>query len=297
MRAVAVGIRARRHWHPLDAVLFPAGFFRLKDSFGPFDIAQRMERLVEHDISAVITRAARSIEELSNGVLLVLGIDTPAVSRHWNGDQLVVVFNANGPVTCLRKIFPCHGDTDSEAFLPFLVHGHDLKLRQRMLELPSGGKAIVDVCYDAFLWAELRRPSASKRAALRYLARGGRPRKLRSRERDALFTDLTQQQKRLEPRVHLVALHGFRKPGRELYWQRHGLASASAAHGGALVVGAAHFKTTLPRPEQSPLAAAGVPIEHLKEGGHRRAHHLAAVDSFYAGGAGSQRALVRLFEA
>jgi hypothetical protein len=60
------------------------------------------------------------------------------------------------------------------------------------------------------------------------------------------------------PDVLLATIHAFERPGLDDYWQRHGIAHASAAHGGALAVGAAHFLKSLPE-YGSTLAAYGVP--------------------------------------
>jgi hypothetical protein len=93
----------------------------------------------------------------------------------------------------------------------------------------------------------------------------------------------------------LAAVHGFEMPGRDGYWQRHGMACAAAALGGA-AIGAAHFEDCQPEPEASTLAAAGVPKAYLKAGSHRRLHAEPPIESLTIRKGGRSAALVRLFE-
>jgi hypothetical protein len=102
--------------------------------------------------------------------------------------------------------------------------------------------------------------------------------------------------------VALTAVHRFQQPGRDIFWQRHGLATASAALDGGLAVGAAFFTNRLPDGRSrwsSPLAACGVPREHLEHGLHRPARRFepAAMLTIHGRRNGKPRALVRLFDA
>jgi hypothetical protein len=102
--------------------------------------------------------------------------------------------------------------------------------------------------------------------------------------------------------VALTAVHRFQQPGRDIFWQRHGLATASAALGGGLAVGAAFFTDRLPDSRSrwsSPLAACGVPREHLNQGLHRPARRFEPIAALTINRRrnGKPRALVRLFEA
>jgi hypothetical protein len=102
--------------------------------------------------------------------------------------------------------------------------------------------------------------------------------------------------------VVLTAVHRFQQPGRDIFWQRHGLATASAALDGGLAVGAAFFTNRLPDGRDrwsSPLAACGVPKEHLEQGLHRLARRFEPIAALTSNGRrnGKPRALVRLFEA
>jgi hypothetical protein len=99
--------------------------------------------------------------------------------------------------------------------------------------------------------------------------------------------------------VALAAIHEFEAPGRDSYWQRHGIAFASAALGGGLALGAAHFRNALPEAEASTLAAFGVGRRHLTLGAHRTACQHHPIASFIMEGDGREKpaAIARLFEA
>jgi hypothetical protein len=91
--------------------------------------------------------------------------------------------------------------------------------------------------------------------------------------------------------VGITAIHYFQRPGLDLFWQRHGIATCSAALGGGTAVGAAFFGEKLPLPDSSSLVSFGVPASHIKEGKHRQAHRLSPENFFNVDGA-----LVRLFD-
>jgi hypothetical protein len=100
------------------------------------------------------------------------------------------------------------------------------------------------------------------------------------------------------PTVALVAIHGFERPGREGYWQRHGIASVSAALGG-LAVGSAHYRRLTRRDQlKTPLASSGVPREHLGAGIRRRSQPLAPTAAITIVTPSKKRvlAVLRLFE-
>jgi hypothetical protein len=78
-----------------------------------------------------------------------------------------------------------------------------------------------------------------------------------------------------QPDVLLTSIHAFERPGLDGYWQRHGIARASAAFTGAMALGATHFLEGLPT-RGSTLAAYRVPKRELTAGVSRRTHSLAA---------------------
>jgi hypothetical protein len=95
--------------------------------------------------------------------------------------------------------------------------------------------------------------------------------------------------------VGLGAIHNFRKPGRDNFWQRYGIQACSAALGSGLAVGAAHFLERLPGISKSTLAAANFPETYLsdKPFNERKVNEFLPKDGFYAA---SETVLIRLFE-
>ena len=289
----------RRGWETLDAVVFPAGYFRLSTWFGPLATSERIERLDEEEIVEVCRGAAHQLRARSPGCLIVVGVDTNKSPDGWRGDQLAIAVDGGGVVGLARKIFPVAQDTDGWDHAPYLLFAHDIDSPERFVRLANGEEALLSACYDAFALAELAIGPTAKRRALRYLASPDSWVDLDRSEVNTLLSRFAEQLKLVRPTVNLVAIHGFRRAGAELYWQRHGLATASAALGGGLVVGGAHFSQTLPHTLTSaPLAAQGVPKAHLWASHNRTAHALAPVESFEVALAWSvsHRALVRLFE-
>ena len=98
------------------------------------------------------------------------------------------------------------------------------------------------------------------------------------------------------PDVAIASIHGFDGPASDRHWQRHGIARASAALGGALVVAAAHFER-LPSSGTSTLAACGVPKRHLTTGAARPACALRPSLSLPIVNRSGSSAMLRLFEA
>jgi hypothetical protein len=99
---------------------------------------------------------------------------------------------------------------------------------------------------------------------------------------------------RVPPALVAVAIHRFARPSRTGYWQRHGIQAASAALGGATVLGAAHFEERLPGPLAATLAASMIARSYLAQGTARRARALQPIDTFEIRHA-RLTALVRIF--
>ena len=287
-------------WRDVDIVLFPAGYFRLKLALGTLDAAERAETLDRSEIGPPCRRAAERLA-IGCGAILVVGVDTEPYEPGFSGDQMMVAWTGDGVVATARKVFPSDADTNGERRDPLLLHAEDYEDAARRLRLKCGS-GLLAVCYDAFIFAELALGPTAKRGAMRYawdidddwirLKQSGRQR---------LLSDFKRKVLTKTPRVLLVGIHGFKRPGREVYWQRHGIATASAALGGALTVGAAHFRK-LPDPENPTsgvLGAVGVERGHLDLGLHRKAQRLAPIASATVRVRGQPRlaAVLRLFEA
>ena len=174
----------------------------------------------------------------------------------------------------------------------------------RIVTLANGSRALLCACYDVFGVAEAIVGPTPRIRYIRYLAP--------DRRYDGADAGFVAVRRRLvaawgqlltDRRVDVVltAVHRFQQPGRDIFWQRHGLATASAALGGGLAVGAAFFTDWLPDSQcrwSSPLAACGVPREHLSQGLHRPARRFEPIMALTINGRrnGKPRALVRLFD-
>jgi hypothetical protein len=287
-------------WADIDAVLFPAGYFRLELALGPLDAAERADAL---DRSTIGKRCRRAAERLASacGAILVVGVDTEPYEPGFSGDQMMVAWNGDEVVATARKMFPSEGDTRTTKKAPLLLYPDDYGDRARWVPLKRGS-GLLAVCYDAFVFAELAIGPTAKRAAMRQLYDMEDARvRLTAEGQNDLLMYFKRKVLTKTPRVLLVGVHGFKRPGREVYWQRHGIATASAALGGALTIGAAHFRK-LPDPDNPTagvLAAVGVERNHLGLGLHRKAHRLAPLASAKVRVRGQPKlaAVLRLFEA
>jgi len=300
LELIALVVReiSRRGWTELDALLFPAGFLRSDAWFGPLHPLDREHELDASDFADALRFAARRLDRRSPGCQIIVGLDSRKPNWGFRGDQLVVAFNALGVTGSARKIFPVDGDTHGWGRAPYLLFEHDPGDERRVIRLANGAEALLSVCYDAFVLSELQIGPTSKRRALRYVSdESDRWRWFERGEADAYLGRLQSLLSRVRPTVHLVSLHGFEAPGRELRWQRHGIASASAALNGALTVGAGHYNHGLPEDIRThSLAAQHVGEKHLRQGPHRRAHVRPAQDGFHVRLPNSRlQALIRLF--
>lgn len=240
----------------LDAILLPGGFLalppaaedRLKNA-----AASELPSIVWQHLDGQLLRAFADASYLKN-VPVIIGIDLETEDTPKAGpsrEQLLFVYRRGRVETCVRKAFLVPADREA---------GHqsreeDINNPARILTLPSGRRAFLGVCYDLF--------GLYRQDPLRNHERG-----------PAFFSDLIRDEM---PELALGALHEFAQPGRDVFWQRHGIATASAAIGGGAAYGAAHYENSiaaLTRPTAIPLAAAGVKKEHLASGCHRRAHSL-----------------------
>ena len=297
LRLVLRAVAGRPGWTDLDAVLFPAGFFRGPGSLGPLPARDWADCLASSPILRESARGASRLNDQSPGCIVSTGFDMPMASKGWRGDHLMVAANAAGLVGCARKFFPVDDATAASAYGIFPDDVDDLL---RLVSLPCGQTALLSVCYDAFAIMDSCVGPTAKRRGLRYAFQpDGDWHELKPYERDALVERYHLLLERAKPTVHLIGIHKFALPGRDGYWQRHGVATASAGLRGAFCVGAAHFTRKLPvSPEQSCLTAAGVSHHHLSEGSARKAWGCAPVDSFTVNVPDkATAALVRLFEA
>jgi hypothetical protein len=192
-------------------------------------------------------------------------------------------------------MFPTHEESRGRRFMSPVAD--DYRSSKRFIELANGSIAALHSCYDLFGTADIGTGTGTRRSAIRTL-RSSHGRLTENDEdfytsRDSGIAAWTSLMASKQPDVLLTSIHAFERPGLDGYWQRHGIARASAAFTGAMALGAAHFLECLPT-EGSTLAAYRVPKRELTAGVSRRAHSLAAAKILPVS-AGETRAVLRLF--
>src|SRR5918993_1555213 len=301
LKAMAQAITQCPNWAPLDALLLPGGYFRLEQSNGFLPPEERHHVLNTSFIGKTCRQVSRTLHRTFPGVALVVGIDCEPLSDQFRGDQLTVAWRAGKLVGVGLKVFPSEADTDGKKSPPMRCYALDYDNPARVITLRSGNKALLCSCYDAFGVRAKAGGSKDILRAIRYLtdANGQAVDPPSYRQRRALLNRWSNFIDASGVNVALATTHNFEQPGRDLYWQRHGIASASAAIGGGLVVGAAHYMEALPTdPCRSPLAACAVPKSHIRAGLARQAHPLAPVAALTLTGTlgPTPKALLRLYE-
>jgi hypothetical protein len=299
LKTIADALSERADWGPLNAVLLPGGFFRLKHSIGRLPHAERVAVIEATEIGRSCREASLTLDGFSRGIALVIGLDSAEVSRCFGGDNLAVAWRGGDIIGLARKIFPVDEDTNWDAGPPLRCSASDYASPHRVIELANGSRAVLCACYDLFALRALAIEPGSLLKAVRYLDDENCTHEPPSPElRRKLFESWKDIVLHSDVTVGLACIHEFKRPGRDSYWQRHGIASASAGLEGGLALGAAHFKEGLPSPDASTLAAFGVGRSHLMQGSHRRAHRHPPLTSFLLEGDGRDEpaALVRLYE-
>jgi len=265
--------------HPewdLDAIVLPGGMFRLSRTLGATNFERRKAILLKEQITNPIREALDQLDMLSPGLTLTTGVLATPRDISERTEQSCLAFRLGGLVGAARKIFPTRQESRGRRFVsPFV---DDFSTRSRVIALSRGSLALLNACYDIFGAADLSASTTARKHAIRRLLtkRGVLP--VGSDGFRAQRDDCLDAIKGVLSSTHLqamlVSIHGFSQSGRDGYWQRHGIARSSAAYGGALVVGAAHFRKGLPAPDMSTLAAYGVPRSQIADGASRRAHML-----------------------
>jgi hypothetical protein len=272
LETIIAALAAKPSWAPVDAVLLPGGFLWHDRAIGPLPSPLRREALADSLVGAAVHGAARNLERSFPGALLALGIDVAGSAGGAPPEHLVAAFSSDGLAGLAMKAFPAPEDAD----MGMITHAHDFAAPERFVTLRNGAVAVLGACYDGF---GLAFGHPSRAGIARFVTRLRLADRLvapTSATRELLARAFQAELKAHRPNVALIAVHKIR-PGRaDGYWQRHGIAMASAALGRALVVGATHYeKLTQWAPH---LAAHRVPRRHLDEGFNRRAHRLVPAD-------------------
>ncbi|MGW9332497.1 hypothetical protein [Bosea sp. NPDC055594] len=284
-------------WPEVDAILLPGGFFRLAAPIGRHSPADRRAMLMTQDAGLGGAAASRLLDRRWPGVTLIVGIDSEPIDTSLAGDQLVAAWQHGELVGLARKAFPVASETRGEDPV-FWANLDDADEPGRIVTLRHGQRALLLACYDAFAVRALHGSRFAALSALRLVSDAkGRIRPLRQAERQEHLRRWLAMLQVSPPDLGLIAIHEFDRPGRDGYWQRHGIAGASAALDGAPILAAAHFRRNLPASfASSSLAARQVPLLHLEQGQRRLAHRLIPHDGFVLpGGNAKSSLLVRLF--
>lgn len=289
-----------REWKNLDAVLFPGGFLRSARHVRPHSHDVRVARIAKLGLVAKLSACARLLRA-SPGVNIVVGIDGPKYQNGDSGDQLCVAVNVGGVAGIASKIFPvgrAEGGGLPESKRLVLEHA-DFGDTHRLVKLANGERALLCACYDMFGVAERNPTPGARGKAIRRIAKGKAEIRNPSELREAKSECLSMWHallKREDPSVALAAIHGFYGHS-TAYWQKHGIASASAALDKGYALGAAHFLRGLPKhTTASTLAAQGVAKAHLKKGIDRTQNAWRPSDSISFESQGVS-VLARLFDA
>ncbi|MGZ9108936.1 MAG: hypothetical protein ACXW4B_08975 [Micavibrio sp.] len=243
----------------LDAVVFPGGFGFFKD--------------YKNHQNAITDAARRMADHLAQRGLfpqIILGFDTApyrSAGKRIGGQQLALAFNVDGPSGFARKIFPVDEDVDGRTMPPLVVQKSDYNDPRRVIDLPNGSRALLCVCYDMFGIADAVRDHPAR---LEKFVPG-------SVAQFQSFRNFLHAEK---PDVAIATIHRFAKAGVDRFWQRHGIASASAALGkisakDSFAIAAAHVGHLKDGDINGcRLASCGVAEKHLDAGSNRRTETL-----------------------
>ena len=273
-------LRQQRAWHPIDALVLPGGFFWLSKVLGASTFERRRSLVSGERFLAAVMKALTQLDALSPGIRLITGVMAKPREKTERTEQACLAFDQTGLIGAARKIFPTQAESRGRRFMtPFV---DDYASDQRFIELSNGSLAALHSCYDLFGTADIGSGGGARRAAIKALRHQG-GRLMEGQEgyrasRDSSLAAWANLVAAKAPDVLLATIHAFERPGLDGYWQRHGIARASAAHSGALSIGAAHFLEGLPK-DGSTLAAYGVPKRELSAGTSRRAYSLAPLYS------------------
>src|SRR4051794_4639772 len=92
LNIVAAEIASQPAWRPLDAVLLPGGFFRLKHSIGSFGHEARLEAIDASRSGRACADGSLLLDQAFKGIALIVGLDSAPVDRRFGGDNLVVAW-------------------------------------------------------------------------------------------------------------------------------------------------------------------------------------------------------------
>ena len=276
-------------WKGIDCIIFPGGFFHFPKYIGGCRDTDRSEKISKANFSIACIQACAELKQLNPRMLIIAGVDSVSQKQHGH-DQFCVAWNSVGIAGIGRKIFPTKGEGTS-----YICYADDFATHNRIVKLPSGRTAVLCACYDLFGIPEtLSTPSKrttnirnihDEQKLLRFSTSGDFK---RLRKKCIIRWSKLLRENNVD--TGITAIHGFRKPGLDGFWQRHGIATASSALENGLGIGAAHFEEHLPSVTKSTLTSFCVEKNHLTSGTNRKTHRQPPNNSFFI-----DNAVVRLF--
>lgn len=261
----------------LHTIVLPGGMFFHDEALAPLSAQERVEALnMRADIQA--------LSEIAGNSLIVSGLDIYCHDEVHG--QYSFALDKDGVKAVSRKVFP----TKQEVQRGLSIQAHDFSDTSRIVE-GQDRSVILHTCYDIFGSVD----ALTGKETPSRLSHVPAPKEANKSDCYNDYKQVALLAAKGAP-IITVNIHEFAKPGRDIFYQRHGLATASAAFNGAPVFAAAHFEETLPQSAaQSPLAAKGVPTSHIKARFHRQAHALTA-NEVYPIETASMRGIIRMFK-
>jgi len=171
---VVDAVIGRVGWHPVDAMVFPGGFFRSPVYVGNQPHSARAAALEATDFGQAVMRAAYRFDAAHPGALIVVGIDSVPYSADDHGDQMCVAFSPYGVIGIGRKVWPADGDTNWDDRPPVICYPVDFGSPHRIVTLANGSRALLCACYDVFGVAEAIIGPTARIRYIRYLVQNER---------------------------------------------------------------------------------------------------------------------------
>lgn len=147
LKQLVLDLRQLPHWHPLDAVVLPGGYFRMAKAFGATSFAERRSAVSSEQFASVAQCSVQRLSQTSPGVRLVFGVLAKSKDESERTEQSCLAFGKTGLVAVARKILPTDRDTSGDRFISPYVD--DYASRRRFVDLANGGRASLSACYDS----------------------------------------------------------------------------------------------------------------------------------------------------
>ncbi len=288
----------KSNWQELHAVVLPGGHFFAPFACGRLDYAGRKQALEVTEFAQALQKASKQLHTRYLDITVICGVDSAKASDWESGDELCIAWNRSGIIGIGRKVFPTDRDSNGTGKGTSIAgYSEDYDSPHRVVTLSSGHRALLCACYDMFGLNEPIEAFSPRKKYMRHIYHEGQlhqgSNKLLNPLRQQLITRWHNMIKQEQVDIAISAIHRFSAPNKDCFWQRHGIATASAALKGNLAIAASHF-LKLPYAMESPLAAFNVAAEHLTQAQYRKAHHYFATEGMTIN-SGEDKALIRCY--